>query len=57
MQIADVLILLPQAVAMILLPHLVRDASARWERTVRATLWVAAIMVVVCALTAVLAGR
>ena len=56
MQIADVLILLPQAVAMILLPHLVRDASARWERTQRAALWVAVIMVGVCALTAVLAA-
>jgi O-antigen/teichoic acid export membrane protein len=56
MQVADVLILLPQAVAMILLPDLVRDASARWERTLRAALWVAAIMVLVCALTAVLAG-
>ena len=56
MQVADVLILLPQAVAMILLPHLVRETEARWERTVRAALWVAAIMLVVCAVTAVAAG-
>jgi O-antigen/teichoic acid export membrane protein len=55
-QIADVLIILPQAVALILLPHLVRDASYRWERTVRAALWVAVIMVVACLLTAVFAG-
>ena len=55
-QIADVLTILPQAVALILFPHLVREASARWERTVRATLWVAAIMIVACVLTAVFAG-
>lgn len=56
MQIADVLILLPQAVGMILFPRLVRDAGARWELTVRAALWVAAIMLAVCALTAVFSG-
>ena len=56
LQIADVLVILPQAVATILLPHLVRDAGARWERTVRATLWVAGIMTLVCAFTAIVAG-
>ena len=55
-QVADVLTILPQAVGMILFPHLVREAGARWERTVRATLWVAAVMAVVCVLTALLAG-
>ncbi len=55
-QIGDVLTILPQAVALILFPHLVRDANARWERTARAAMWVAGIMFVVCALTAVLAG-
>jgi O-antigen/teichoic acid export membrane protein len=55
-QIADVLTILPQAVGMILLPHLVRDASARWERTVRAAIWVAAFMIVLCLFTAVFAG-
>jgi len=55
-QIGDVLTILPQAVGLILFPQLVRDASARWERTCRAALWVAACMVVVCILTAVLAG-
>jgi len=55
-QIADVLTILPQAVGMILLPHLVRDASNRWERTVRAAFWVGAIMIVVCAATAIFAG-
>jgi len=55
-QIADVLTILPQAVALILLPHLVRDAGARWERTLRAALWVAAIMLVACVLTAIAAG-
>jgi O-antigen/teichoic acid export membrane protein len=55
-QIADVLTILPQAVGLILLPHLVRDASDRWDRALRAALWVAVIMLVVCALTAVLAG-
>jgi enterobacterial common antigen flippase len=55
-QIGDVLMVLPQAVGLILFPHLVRDTSDRWDRTVRVALWVAAIMVVVCTLTAVLAG-
>lgn len=55
-QIGDVLTILPQAVALILLPRLVRDASARWERTVRAAAWVGAIMVVVCLVAAVAAG-
>ncbi|MGH3072959.1 MAG: oligosaccharide flippase family protein [Gaiellaceae bacterium] len=55
-QIADVLTILPQAVALILFPHLVRDASERWERTLRAAFWVAGIMVVVCALAAVFSG-
>ena len=55
-QIGDVLTILPQAVGLILFPHLVRDASGRWERTLRAALWVAAIMIVACILTAVLAG-
>lgn len=55
-QIADVLTILPQAVAMILFPHLVREGEARWERTVRAALWVAAVMAVVCVLAAALSG-
>jgi len=55
-QIGDVLTILPQAVGLILFPHLVRDASARWQRTLRAALWVSAIMIVVCALTAIFAG-
>lgn len=56
MQIGDVLILLPQAVGMILFPHLVRDSSERWARTRRAALWVAAIMTVLCAVTALVCG-
>jgi O-antigen/teichoic acid export membrane protein len=56
MQIADVLTIMPQAVGLILLPHLVRDASDRWERTLRAALWVAGTMVIICVLTAVFAG-
>lgn len=55
-QIADVLTILPQAVGLILLPQLVRDTSDRWDRALRAALWVAVIMVIVCALTAVFAG-
>ena len=55
-QVADVLTILPQAVAMILLPHLVREAGARWERTLRAAVWVACVMAVVCLVTAVVAG-
>ena len=43
-QIAEVLTILPAAVAMILFPSLVRDAEARWDRTRRVTLWVAVIM-------------
>ena len=56
MQIADVLILLPQAVGMILFPQLVRETGARWERTRQAALWVAGIMIVLCVLTAVFSG-
>jgi O-antigen/teichoic acid export membrane protein len=55
MQIGDVLILLPQTVATIIFPHLVRDDAARWERTVRAAAWVSAIMLVICAVAAVAA--
>lgn len=55
-QVGDVLTILPQAVGVILFPHLVREAGARWERTVRAAAWVAAVMAVVCVLAAVLAG-
>lgn len=55
-QIADVLTILPQAVAMILLPNLVRNTGARWARTVRAAFWVAATMAVVCVLSAIFAG-
>ena len=56
LQVADMLILLPQAVGMILFPHLVREAGARWERTRRAALWVAGIMAVLCVVTAVISG-
>jgi O-antigen/teichoic acid export membrane protein len=55
-QVADVLTVLPQAVGVILLPHLVRDADARWERTLRGALWVGGIMLVVCAVTAIAVG-
>jgi O-antigen/teichoic acid export membrane protein len=55
-QIGDVLAVLPAAVALILFPSLVREDGGRWERTVRATLWVAGIMAVVCILAATLAG-
>lgn len=55
-QVADVLAIAPQAAATVLLPHLVRDAEERWRRTVRVTLWIAAVMVVVC-LTAAIAAR
>ena len=55
-QVADVLTVLPQAVGVILLPHLVRNAEARWERTLRAAFWVGAIMLVVCAVAAIAAG-
>jgi O-antigen/teichoic acid export membrane protein len=55
-QVADVLTVLPQAVGVILFPHLVRNADARWQRTMRAAVWVGAVMLVVCVVTAIAAG-
>lgn len=55
-QVADVLTILPAAVAIILFPNLVRHAEARWDRTRTVALWVALIMAVVCLATAIFAG-
>lgn len=55
-QVADVLTILPTAVAMILFPSLVREAEARWDRARTVALWVASIMALLCLLTAIFAG-
>jgi O-antigen/teichoic acid export membrane protein len=56
LQIGEMLTILPAAVAVILFPNLVRDATARWDRARVAALWVALIMAVVCLTTAIFAG-
>jgi antigen flippase len=54
-QLGDVLAILPQSVALVLFPRLVRDERSRWEATRRAATAVAAVMLVACTLAAVLA--
>lgn len=55
-QMSDVLAILPQAVALVLFPKLVRGAADRWRRTVRAAAWTGLLLLVVCVATAVAAG-
>jgi O-antigen/teichoic acid export membrane protein len=54
-QIADVLLILPQAVALVLFPRLVRDSAGRWESTRTSTVIVGVAMLVVCAVAAAVA--
>jgi O-antigen/teichoic acid export membrane protein len=55
-QFSDVLAIVPQATALVLFPRLVRNASSRWQATLRATITTAALLVVACAVTAIAAG-
>jgi O-antigen/teichoic acid export membrane protein len=54
-QFGDVLSIVPQAVALVLFPRLVRESGSRWSSTVRATLNTAALLVVTCGAAAALA--
>jgi O-antigen/teichoic acid export membrane protein len=55
-QISDVLAIVPQAVALVIFPRLVRDSANSWNATVRASVTTAFLMVVACGITAVVAG-
>jgi O-antigen/teichoic acid export membrane protein len=54
-QIADVLVLVPTATAIVIFPALVRDRGSSWPRTVRAAGEAAVALVVLCGVTAILA--
>jgi O-antigen/teichoic acid export membrane protein len=54
-QISDVLSVLPQAVALVLFPRLVREAGARWEAVKRSALLVGGVMLLVGAAAAAVA--
>lgn len=54
-QIGDVLAVLPQAVALVLFPRLLRQETGRWATTVRTAVVVGAVMIVACGVTALLA--
>lgn len=55
-QFADVLAIVPQAVAIVIFPRLVRDAANRFDATVRASLATAGLMILACGATAIVAG-
>ena len=55
-QFSDVLAIVPQAIALVLFPRLVRESATRWSATVRASVTTGLLMVLACGLTAVLAG-
>ncbi len=55
-QFADVLAIVPQAIALVLFPRLVRDTASRWTATLRATVATTALLVVACGVTAIVAG-
>ena len=54
-QLSDVLAIVPQAISLVIFPRLVREASTRWDATVRASLMTAGLMVIACGFTAVVA--
>lgn len=54
-QFSDVLAIVPQAVALVLFPRLVKDRRSRWEATRRAAVGAAVLMVVMCGVTAIVA--
>lgn len=55
-QISDVLAIVPQSIALVLFPRLVREKENRWAQTRRAALTTGAVMVVVCGLAAIVGG-
>jgi antigen flippase len=55
-QISDVLTIVPQSIALVLFPRLVRETDERWDATRRAALMTGALMILTCGVAAVLAG-
>lgn len=55
-QIADVLIIFPTSVALVLFPDLVRNAGTRWSAMVRTAVVVAVVITAACLVAALLAG-
>jgi O-antigen/teichoic acid export membrane protein len=55
-QISDVLAIVPQSIALVLFPRLVREAGTRWSATKRAALTTGGVMIVVCGLAALVGG-
>ena len=55
-QLSDVLAIVPQAIALVLFPRLIRETGTRWNATVRATLTTSLLMFVTCGIAAIIAG-
>lgn len=55
-QVSDVLSIVPQSVALVLFPRLVKERENRWSATRRAALATGAMMVATCGITAVIGG-
>lgn len=55
-QFSDVLAIVPQAIALVLFPRLVRDTATRWTATVRAAVGATIVTVAACGVTALAAG-
>jgi O-antigen/teichoic acid export membrane protein len=55
-QISDVLAIVPQSIALVLFPRLVRESGDRWIATRRAALTTGALMMVVCGFAAIVGG-
>ena len=55
-QISDVIAIVPQSIALVLFPRLVRESGDRWTATRRAALTTGALLVVVCGIAAVIGG-
>jgi len=55
-QVADVIVLVPASIALVLFPTLVREQLGAWRSTVRAALVCGAVVLVVCAVTGLFAS-
>lgn len=55
-QISDVLAIVPQSVALVLFPRLIRQAGDRWTATKRAAVSTACLMALVCGFAAIVSG-
>jgi O-antigen/teichoic acid export membrane protein len=54
-QLSDVLSILPQSIALVIFPHLVKHAESRWTTTRRALLVTAVLMAAICLIAAAVA--